>query len=315
MARYAAVLLGLSVPLALSACLDMREGRHHWHHSDYDSGCFSDYDCPLHSYCTFNGDCVPENGYAHAGASNSSHGSAGRPSSSQDEQGGAWSEVEEESAGATGEAEGGRPHGSSGGAAGSSPGAAGRSSGGAGGTPSGTAGSSASSGSTGHPSGGSVAVSCASNTDCSANTCCVCGTGDQCSGGFCQPKPGSGGQCIYNSDCPVSGSVCLNGTCLRGCSSTSQCAEADVCLNGMCQADHGPKPGCSANAECSGGRVCVNAVCRSACQTSADCCSCTAATVCDQGFCVTPGEAAPQCQLASSCGLAAHCVDALCSAP
>jgi hypothetical protein len=125
----------------------------------------------------------------------------------------------------------------------------------------------------------------------------------------------SGGQCVYNSDCPVAGSTCINGTCLRGCSSSSQCSAHDTCLNGTCQADHSKKPGCSANADCGAGHMCVNAVCRSACQTSEDCCTCTTASVCDQGFCVTPGEASPQCELASSCGGSSHCIDAMCVAP
>lgn len=361
MPRSAAVLLGLSFPFALLAC-EMQDGRRHWHHSDYDPGCYSDSDCPLHSSCASNGACIPDQpssqGQAHGGASGSTHGAAGHTASAGACDSGGTSGDSETSgaAGESDESDSGGAKGSSG-SNGSSAGSPATHAGGSAGL--GPVGSSASAGSAGHSAGGSSgtvgALSCDSNTDCSAGDCCLsgvckpvatqptkchfssecgsngrcfdgscqpacsvtvdCGTADECRSGFCQPKPGSGGQCVYNSDCPLAGSVCLNGTCLRPCSSAAQCSAQDSCVNGTCQADHGPKPGCTANADCNAGKVCVNAVCRSGCQTSADCCSCTTATVCDEGFCVSPGEAAPQCALASSCGVGAHCVDALCSAP
>jgi hypothetical protein len=60
--------------------------------------------------------------------------------------------------------------------------------------------------------------------------------------------------------------------------------------------------------------ACVDGFCRTSCRTSADCCTCTAQTVCGPGgYCETPGEVNPQCQLDTQCGTGQSCIDATCS--
>jgi hypothetical protein len=53
-------------------------------------------------------------------------------------------------------------------------------------------------------------------------------------------------------------------------------------------------------------------VCRTACVSSADCCFCGAATICQSNVCMTPGEAHPECRTALECAAGRACTDALC---
>jgi hypothetical protein len=106
----------------------------------------------------------------------------------------------------------------------------------------------------------------------------------------------------------------VNGFCHGACVIDADCGPHDMCSAGLCEPDDRPHPSCLSNANCSTGQTCVDGFCRASCQTSADCCTCTTAIVCGPGgFCETPGEASPKCQLDAQCGTGMSCVDALCS--
>jgi len=121
-----------------------------------------------------------------------------------------------------------------------------------------------------------------------------------------------GGHCVLNADCPA-GNTCINGYCHLGCAADSGCGAHDRCVTGVCQPDDRPRLGCRANSDCTAGEMCVSGVCRTSCGANADCCACTTAIICGPGgYCITPGEAAPQCHLSADCGSTLSCVDALC---
>ena len=110
----------------------------------------------------------------------------------------------------------------------------------------------------------------------------------------------------------ANGGTCINGHCHPGCQSDANCAAGDRCVDGLCRADTRPRPSCRANTDCAAGQMCVGGFCRSACTTDAECCSCGNASICQAGFCVTPGEAAPMCQAATDCPATKSCIDAVC---
>jgi hypothetical protein len=118
---------------------------------------------------------------------------------------------------------------------------------------------------------------------------------------------------VYNADC-AGNDVCINGVCHAFCQSDADCPAHDRCDSGVCNANHDGAPQCRANADCPAGKACVNAVCRSACISSEDCCTCQTATICQRGYCITPGEAAPMCQAQTACPSGQSCIDAECSA-
>jgi hypothetical protein len=106
----------------------------------------------------------------------------------------------------------------------------------------------------------------------------------------------------------------VNGFCHGACVLDSDCPAHDMCDNGLCEPDVRPRPSCTSNAGCASGQSCVDGFCRAMCRTSADCCTCSAAIVCGPGgYCETPGEVTPQCQLDTQCGSGQSCVDATCS--
>jgi hypothetical protein len=128
--------------------------------------------------------------------------------------------------------------------------------------------------------------------------------------------PTSGGQCVFNSDCPAAGMTCINGYCHPGCQADSDCPAMDRCLGNICQPDTGPQPECRSNGDCIGVHVtedvCVDAVCRTPCMIDTDCCDGSSGSICRMGYCVTQNEVAPQCKLSTDCASGMTCIDAAC---
>ncbi|WNG60161.1 hypothetical protein F0U59_39685 [Archangium gephyra] len=57
------------------------------------------------------------------------------------------------------------------------------------------------------------------------------------------PSPGDAGtpgSCVRNTDC-ASGSYCINGACISGCSYDSQCASTETCASGLCRPRPSPR--------------------------------------------------------------------------
>ncbi len=120
-----------------------------------------------------------------------------------------------------------------------------------------------------------------------------CGTGQVCTGGFCQGSPQPGGQCVYASDCG-SDATCVNGFCHERCGEDGDCSSsADRCDRGLCRPDVRPIPQCTGNAQCPADRTCVDAVCRNPCRDDSQCGPGCSGTVCSGGYCFMPEELTP----------------------
>lgn len=88
-----------------------------------------------------------------------------------------------------------------------------------------------------------------------------CDTGEQCSGGACQPIPG---YCEGDADCSGS-QVCRDNRCGPECRSDDECSEGQVCEGGECVADQE----CTTNADCASNETCQDGEC--IVQTSTEC--------------------------------------------
>jgi len=95
-------------------------------------------------------------------------------------------------------------------------------------------------------------------------------------------------ECETDADC-AEGQVCENGVCTDApapeCETDADCAEGQVCEDGVCI--DAPAPECNTNADCAEGQVCEDGVCTDApvldCDTNADCAE---GQVCEDGVCV-----------------------------
>lgn len=141
----------------------------------------------------------------------------------------------------------------------------------------------------------------------------ACGTGRACLNSRCVPRPPGNASCIANSACGAA-QTCINSACHLSCTKDSECQAAnsrDVCWNGLCRPDETRVAECRMNADCAAGRECVDAVCRDFCWASSDCAGCTDGPVCSGGYCMTAGEANPQCRLSTGCN-GGHCTNGAC---
>ena len=69
-------------------------------------------------------------------------------------------------------------------------------------------------------------------------------------------------ECVNDADC-AEGQVCENGVCTDApvpeCETDADCAEGQVCENGVCT--DAPVPECAEDADCAEGQVCEEGVC------------------------------------------------------
>ncbi|MDW8245260.1 MAG: hypothetical protein RMJ84_01665 [Sandaracinaceae bacterium] len=168
---------------------------------------------------------------------------------------------------------------------------------------------------------------CDDDSDCPLST--------RCRGGYClapsETVSDATCTCRTSADCGGQGVICRNGTCVRGCSSSADCAQGQSCIDGSCRSTmiaectatrpcaqgfecidgecKRPSDVCRFSSECGSGRVCVNQRCTTACETNANC---PRGARCEQGFCIEERPTPSGCTTNSDCGAGKVCRDSRC---
>lgn len=141
----------------------------------------------------------------------------------------------------------------------------------------------------------------------------TCLAGQTCIESVCRDEDAAVGQCQLDVDCQQN-LVCLDSSCVEGCSADSDCSSGYYCLNRQCRVDDRPQPFCSSDAMCVAGRRCVDGVCRTPCATSQECLRFDVQFVLcsDEGFCLTSNEAGSDCATSVDCTADRECRDGIC---
>ncbi|HEX3769687.1 MAG TPA: hypothetical protein VHV30_02425 [Polyangiaceae bacterium] len=148
---------------------------------------------------------------------------------------------------------------------------------------------------------------------CNMNAQCSGSAGAVCIDGLCTAQAQL---CSDGSQCFAAGSACVNGVCLPGCDSTTECPAGYACdfNRGVCSVN---PAACTASNDCQGGAVCVETRCVAPCPGDGG--ALPAGTVCVNGGIIPDEQARFTCQndgasgsLASSCDPDSICLHGDC---
>ncbi|WP_438036270.1 hypothetical protein [Sorangium sp. So ce204] len=138
--------------------------------------------------------------------------------------------------------------------------------------------------------------------------------GTRCDRGVCVPDPANP-ECGDAAPCE-GGAICVDGACSTGCASHADCAPGEVCnaATGACMDDPSPQPGCGAKACAAQGQECMeDGYCHYPCENTRACQLIDSRFVgCEDGFCKTREEVAPECSLDEPCPDGESCISGKC---
>ena len=155
--------------------------------------------------------------------------------------------------------------------------------------------------------------SCFDIDDCFAEEICEAGrcVTDPCLDGSCM----SG--CLSDTEC-TEGMICEEGACTLGCSEQLPCEEGLICRMGRCQ------PECLLNSDCEGQLLCIEQRCRPECVDDLDCeeaeycikgscgIECGTDSECEDSLVCRAGRCEPECEISPDCADGELCLDNLC---
>ena len=168
---------------------------------------------------------------------------------------------------------------------------------------------------------------CAAGFTCANNRCQLlcgpdtdCPSGTRCEDNLCQAVLG---ECIDSSECPDLATNCVESICLRRCEegcdeATEVCGDAGFCRPRTLPDPNSPVPICRTDDDCTGS-ICVDGVCRTECDFTApapdDFCASFDGQlpVCGpDNLCYAPSEVESDCRTQSDCLEGESCVDGQC---
>ncbi|WP_437650053.1 hypothetical protein [Sorangium sp. So ce362] len=154
---------------------------------------------------------------------------------------------------------------------------------------------------------GECADGCSDSAPCAA-------AGTRCDRGVCVPDPANP-ECSDAAPCE-GGALCVEGACTARCTTHDDCAAGEVCnaVTGACMADPSPQPGCATTACAAQGQECMeDGYCHYPCDSEQACRLIDSRFVgCNDGFCKTREEVAPECTLDEPCPDGESCISGEC---
>ncbi|WP_437281770.1 hypothetical protein WME90_14825 [Sorangium sp. So ce375] len=171
-------------------------------------------------------------------------------------------------------------------------------------------------------------AACEFSYECGAGRVCVNGEcadgcsdaapcaepGTRCDRGVCVPDPANP-ECSDAAPCE-GGALCVDGACTTGCATHADCAPGEVCnaVTGACMDDPSPQPGCGATSCAAQGQECMDdGYCHYPCEAARACQLIDSRFVrCEDGFCKTREEVAPECSLDEPCPDGKDCISGEC---
>ncbi|WP_437681206.1 hypothetical protein [Sorangium sp. So ce131] len=171
-------------------------------------------------------------------------------------------------------------------------------------------------------------AACEFSYECGAGRVCVNGAcadgctdsvpcaepGARCDRGVCVPDP-ENPECSDASPCE-GGARCVDGACTAACETHADCASGEVCnaATGACMADPSTQPGCGGTACAALGQECMDdGYCHYPCSSDQACLLHDSRFVrCEDGFCKTREEIAPECTIDAPCPDGEDCISGEC---
>lgn len=170
----------------------------------------------------------------------------------------------------------------------------------------------------------SFSSECGAGKVCADGQCLVscetnpCAAGFTCDKGVCKVAPPVG--CTNDQGCTAAAPKCLQGSCVKTCTTDPECGAGLFCDQGVCRFDTRPKPNCTDDSQCGGTtatpKVCLDGFCKYSCTSGNDAyCRTIDSRI---GYCAkdlvcrTASEATAECLNSTQCTGGKTCIDNAC---